>query len=409
MNSNKTYSNPDSDSDSDSDSDCSVNEIDWKGHIINSKYLIINNIGSGSYCTVWNVYDIENKNYIAFKIYNNDDTEDAINEKKIMDEIRKLKIKNIVLYEKSFLYKYEDNEYVIDIMPQYGYSLNDIRKLLRDNLNLNDENDNKIYNKYVEFLVKSKNTLLESLNILHDNNYVHSDIKPENILIDIPRLDTIILFEQIKNKSYELRKLKHSKFLSILSDYAIKISDNINISTSNILKYLENFNFNIKLCDMGTTLKINSSEIYKKHTSYYKSPMIILKYPLDKTYDYWSLSCTLYELITFNVLFDPFEENLVEKYDDIEDFNLLYLIISTIGLPSIDIIKNSSVKDIYFTFDYKSLRYYNKFILNPYINNILYYVNEFNKKNILELLDFITQNLIFQNLISQNLIFQNTT
>jgi len=397
MNSNKTYSNPDSDSDSDSDSDCSVNEIDWRGHIINSKYLIINNIGSGSYCTVWNVYDIENKNYIAFKIYNNDDTEDAINEKKIMDEIRKLKIKNIVLYEKSFLYKYEDNEYVIDIMPQYGYSLNDIRKLLRDNLNLNDENDKKIYNKYVEFLVKSKNTLLESLNILHDNNYVHSDIKPENILIDIPRLDTIILFEQIKNKAYELRKLKHSKFLSILSDYAIKISDNINISTLNILKYLENFNFNIKLCDMGTTLKINSSEIYKKHTSYYKSPMIILKYPLDKTYDYWSLSCTLYELITFNVLFDPFEENLVEKYDDIEDFNLLYLIISTIGLPSIDIIKNSSVKDIYFTFDYKSLRYYNKFILNPYINNILYYVNEFNKKNILELLDFITQNLIFQN------------
>jgi len=399
MNSNKTYSNPDSDSDSDSDSDCSVNEIDWRGHIINSKYLIINNIGSGSYCTVWNVYDIENKNYIAFKIYNNDDTEDAINEKKIMDEIRKLKIKNIVLYEKSFLYKYEDNEYVIDIMPQYGYSLNDIRKLLRDNLNLNDENDKKIYNKYVEFLVKSKNTLLESLNILHDNNYVHSDIKPENILIDIPRLDTIILFEQIKNKAYELRKLKHSKFLSILSDYAIKISDNINISTLNILKYLENFNFNIKLCDMGTTLKINSSEIYKKHTSYYKSPMIILKYPLDKTYDYWSLSCTLYELITFNVLFDPFEENLVEKYDDIEDFNLLYLIISTIGLPSIDIIKNSSVRDIYFTFDYKSLRYYNKFILNPYINNILYYVNEFNKKNILELLDFITQNLIFQNKI----------
>lgn len=395
MNSNKTYSNPDSECES--DSDCSVDEIDWRGHIINSKYLIINNIGSGSYCTVWNVYDIENKNYIAFKIYNNDDTEDAINEKKIMDEIRKLKIKNIVLYEKSFLYKYEDNEYVIDIMPQYGYSLNDIRKLLRDNLNLNDENDKKIYNKYVEFLVKSINTLLESLNILHDNNYVHSDIKPENILIDIPRLDTIILFEQIKNKAYELRKLKHSKFLSILSDYAIKISDNINISTLNILKYLENFNFNIKLCDMGTTLKINSSEIYKKHTSYYKSPMIILKYPLDKTYDYWSLSCTLYELITFNVLFDPFEENLVEKYDDIEDFNLLYLIISTIGLPSIDIIKNSSVRDIYFTFDYKSLRYYNKFILNPYINNILYYVNEFNKKNIFELLDFITQNLIFQN------------
>ena len=396
MNSNKFDSNSNSNSDSDSESECSMDEIDWRGCVINSKYLIINNIGSGSYCTVWNVYDIENKKYIAFKIYNNDDTEDAINEKKIMDEIRKLKIKNIVLYEKSFLYKYEDNEYIIDIMPQYGYSLNDIRKLLRDNLNLNNENYKKIYNKYIEFLVKSKNTLLESLNILHDNNYVHSDIKPENILIDIPRLDTIILFEQIKNKSYELRKLKFSKYLSSLSDYVIKITDNINISTSDILKYLENFNFNVKLCDMGTTLKINSSEIYKKHTSYYKSPMIILKYPLNKTYDYWSMSCTFYELITFNVLFDPFEENLVEKYDDIENFNLLYLIISTIGMPSKDIIKNSSVRDIYFTFDYHSLRYFNKFILNPYIKNILYYLNVSNKENILELLNFITQNLNFQ-------------
>lgn len=403
MNSNKFNSISDTDTESnsksDSDSDCSMDEINWKGHIVNSKYLIINNIGSGSYCTVWNVYDIENKKYLAFKIYNNDDTEDAINEKKIMDYIRKLKIKNIVLYEKTFLYKYEDNEYIIDIMPQYGYSLNDIRKLLRDNLNLNDENDKKIYNKYIEFLVKSKNTLLESLNILHDNNYVHSDIKPENILIDIPRLDTIILFEQIKNKSYELRKLKFSKYLTSLSDYAIKITDNINISTSDILKYLENFNFNVKLCDMGTTLKINSSEIYKKHTSYYKSPMIILKYPLNKTYDYWSMSCTFYELITFNVLFDPFEEILVEKYDDIEDFNLLYLIISTIGMPSKDIIKNSSVRDIYFTFDYNSLRYFNKFILNPYIKNILYYLNVSNKENILELLNFITQNLIFENTI----------
>jgi len=150
------------------------------------------------------------------------------------------------------------------------------------------------------------------------------------------------------------------------------------------------------LCDMGTTLKNNSSEIYKKHTSYYKSPMIILKFPLNKNYDYWSLSCTFYELITFNVLFDPFEENLVEKHDDIENFNLLYLIISTIGLPPKDIIKHSSVRDIYFTFDYNSLRYFNKFILNPYIKNILYYLNVSNKENILELLNFITQNLNFQ-------------
>ena len=144
-------SDTDNEINSDSDSNCSIDEIDWRGHIINSKYLIINNIGSGSYCTVWNVYDIENKKYIAFKIYNNDDTEDAIHEKKIMDEVRKLNINNIVLYEKSFVYKYEDTDYIIDIMPQYGYSLNDIRKLMRDNINLNNDSDKKIYDKYIDF------------------------------------------------------------------------------------------------------------------------------------------------------------------------------------------------------------------------------------------------------------------
>ena len=102
-----------------------------------------------------------------------------------MDEVRKLNINNIVLYEKSFVYKYEDTDYIIDIMPQYGYSLNDIRKLMRDNINLNNDSDKKIYDKYIDFLIKSKNTILNSLEVLHNNNYVHSDIKPENILIDI--------------------------------------------------------------------------------------------------------------------------------------------------------------------------------------------------------------------------------
>ena len=84
-----------------------------------------------------------------------------------------------------------------------------------------------------------------------------------------------------------------------------------------------------------------------------------------------------------------------EKYGDIEDFNLLYLIISTIGLPSKDIIKNSSTKDIYFTFDYNSLRYFNKFIPNPFIDNMLSYLTEDNKKNILELIQFTTQHITF--------------
>jgi serine/threonine protein kinase len=395
----QTNSNTDTDTDTESESESEY--INWSGKIINSRYLIMNKIGKGSYCSVWNVYDIKEKKYIGFKIYNNDDTDDAKYEKKIMDELKKLNIKDIVLYNKSFVYEYNSYEYIIDIIPLYGYSLNDIRHLLRDNLNLiNCEKDKKIYNNYINFLVKVKNNLLTILEKLHKNEYIHTDIKPENILIDKPRVDTLILFEQIKNKHIEYielkKKFKFSNILEELSKYTLHIIENLSISNMDVIKYIEDFNFNIKLCDMGTSLKCDSSEIYKKHTSYYKSPMIILKYPLNYDYDYWSFACTLYELITFNLLFDPFDENLLEKYDDIEDFNLLYLIISTIGMPSCDIINNSPVKDIFFTFDIKTLRFYDEFICKEFINDIMFYNDDNNKNDMIVLLQFIINNLKYK-------------
>lgn len=382
------------------DSNCSSDsedEIIWTSHIINNQYLILNKLGSGSYCSVWNVYDIPNKRYIAFKIYNTEDTEDALEEKKIMDKIRKLKIPDVVLYEKSFVYNYDNNEYIIDVMPQYGYSLNDIKKIFRDIIYL-PENKN-LLNKYIEFIIIVKNKLVNILQNMHSHKIAHTDIKPENILIDIPRLDTIILIEKLKDLHKNIQnknKKNNNKINEILRRNSKDFIDNLSISQSDIITYLEEFNFNVKLCDMGTTMDFNCNEIYKKHTSYYKSPHIILKLKLDEKYDYWSLACTIYELITSTVLFDPFEENLVEKYDDIEDFNLMFLITSTIGLPPIDLINKSNVSDIFFTFDKSCLRFYNKLCFNPYINNILNLINNnSDKKNIYELILFINKHLSY--------------
>ncbi len=391
--SNNSYSSYNSDSNSSNYSEES-SDINWQTHVVNNQYIILNKLGSGSYCTVWNVYDILNKRYIAFKIYNTEDTDDAIEEKKIMDNLRKFKIPDIVLYEKSFVYKYNDDEYIIDIMPQYGYSLNDIKKIFRDTIYL-PENQH-IFNRYIDFINKIKNKLENILIIMHSHNIAHTDIKPENILIDIPRLDTLILIEQIKDlHNKNKKKFNNKKLINILKQKAEEFLEKLSITQNDVCNYLNEFNFDIKLCDMGTTMEFNSKEIYKKHTSYYKSPHIILKYPLDNRYDFWSLGCTIYELITSTVLFDPFEENLIEKYDDIEDFNLMFLIISALGMPPIQLINESKLSDIYFSFDKKTIRFYNKLIHIPYIQNILNLINESNKKNIYELLLFITKFLKF--------------
>ena len=81
MSSNSNNSNSSSNSSNSDESE----DINWQTQIINNQYIILNKLGSGSYCSVWNVYDIINKRYIAFKIYNTEDTDDAIEEKKIMD------------------------------------------------------------------------------------------------------------------------------------------------------------------------------------------------------------------------------------------------------------------------------------------------------------------------------------
>ena len=365
-------------------------KINWVGEIIKNKYLILNKLGKGSYCTVWNTYDIETRELIALKIYNNNDIDDGINEKNVIDDLKKLNLNKSVLYNKFIEFEFNNEKYISYTMDNCGYSLNDIRKLFRDII----KNDNNINYKYIKFIDKIKNDIIEILNILHNNNYAHTDIKPENILINKPRLESKIIYEEIYKLHEKLKKNKSKKIIQELKNLIESFSD-LEIEDKNIIKYLDNFDYDIRLCDFGTCLKFGDNTIYKKHTSYYKSPHIILKYPLTKDYDYWSLGCTLYELITGEILFNPFDENLVNIYEDIEDINLMYLIVSTIGMPPIDLINKSKIADVLFTFDRKSVRGYKKIEYNDYITNMLSIVTSENVIVLQELVLFIIKKIIY--------------
>lgn len=378
-NSNTSYDSSDSEDDS----------IDWTGHIINNKYIILNQLGHGSYCTVWNTYDIESKNLYAFKIYNLDDTEDGLNEKNILDIIKSYKLNNVILYNKSFEYEYDENKYLIFIMEQCGYSLNEIRKLFREVIKI----DNEINLNYFIFITKIQSVIINILENLHKNGYAHTDIKPENILITIPRLESTIIHERIKAIHNQFKKQKNIKILENISKSCNDIIENIDLSDKLIIDYLSNFNFDIKLCDFGTCLKFGDNTIYKKHTTYYKSPKIILKFPLDNTYDYWSLGCTLYELITGEVLFNPFNDDLISLYDDIEDINLMYLISSSIGLPPLNMINNSKISDVIFTFDKKCIRGFKSIKFNNFIQNMLNLETDSNKKILYNLINYVINNV----------------
>ncbi len=368
---------------SDSDSmDSEDNNIEWSGKVINNKYIILNKIGSGSYCSVWNAYDIDTQNIYALKIYKEDDTEHAEIEVNIMNTIKKFNMTNCVLYLHSFNYEYQDEDsdhdgtvFSMQITELCGYSLYEINKIFRDIFP-----ENKVlYANYIDFLYRANKIILSIIDIMHKNNFSHTDIKPENILIDVPKLDSMILYTKVKQKHNDLKSMLKKKgklknLNEILAKECTEIVSSTDLTSEDIMEYLKEFNFSVKLCDFGTSLSIPDKTIYKKHTTYYKSPKIILKYELDKTYDYWSYGCSLYELITGKVLFDPFNENILDEYGDHENHNLLYLITCCLGMPPCDFINKSNVADLFFTCDRTCIRGYTDINYNPFIDNMFKFV-----------------------------------
>jgi len=360
-----------------SNNSCSSTEqedIDWSQVIIKNRYIILNKLGSGSYCSVWAVYDVEKRKMYALKIYNEEDTDDAYIEKKTMDIIKSFNIQNVLLYSDFFTYDYEDDTYAMQLIELCGYSLNNLIKLFKNDF----KTDSELYSNYINFLYRIITDLTIIITKLHTYEYSHTDIKPENILIDIPNYENKIILETIQKFHSNILK-KKGKAKNIINELHKEIKEyinNINISENEIKNYLKDFNYGIKLCDFGTALKMGDKTIHKKHTQYYKSPKIILKYELDNTYDFWSIGCTIYELLTSVILFDPYNSEIENKYGENDDRNLMYLIVSALGIPNKKILENSKVSDIFFTSDNKCSRGYfdikYKSFITELINNISY-------------------------------------
>jgi len=313
-------SNSNSSSSSSSEYTDSENEddsmIDWSLNVFNDRYIIIKKLGKGSYCSVWLSYDQKANKMIALKIYNREDYKRAKREIKVFDEIKSKNIPCVITYIDKFVHvdeefdsndegsdsessSYTTNKFLCVTMELCGYSLNDIITIFKKNNN----------NIPANAILNWHDKICLILNMMHKNGLVHTDIKPENILTDIPRyeiLNFINLEKELKNKKRKDIQNKINK--------TININNNLTVNFDYIYSYVVFKQSNIYLCDMGTTMKPGDPILYKKHTLYYRSPESILEIGWDETYDLWSLGCTLYELAENKILFN-IDNNLELLYD----------------------------------------------------------------------------------------------
>lgn len=377
----------------------SSQQLDFQFKFLNDRYIIIKKLGKGGHASVWLTYDSVTKKYYALKIGNIDYYEENVLETSILKKLSHCKY--LVDCASCFDYKSELGTHHCNVMELMGGTILDYIKR------------NKTIN--IDVIVNFVKQLLIGIETLHSNNIIHGDIKPENILISCPsnkiqnlinklNLDELIngsvlpqkeqkreiilnRIKQILNECEESTDKKNNECVSdeedwetcsntysdstdsdnvysdddmnsslftISSDGSHDDSESDSCSESDSLHDITNqINIDVKLTDMSSCIVKNNFPEKKLDTQYYRAPELLLRLPYDESSDMWAFGCTIYEMLTRTLLFDPDEYDRNKRYH-------LYLITQKLGQIPTELIEKSKNRDVYFTHNMKKIKGFHK-------------------------------------------------
>jgi serine/threonine-protein kinase SRPK3 len=352
-----TQSYIESESDDDNQNHFDILNIDNK---IIDNYNILYELGRGGDSVVLLVYDINDNNFYALKIHRSSIYNDSVNELKFISKLPK-KSNNFTNLIRYFTKIENKNKYLCSVWKLYGPNVD---YLLRNT------------NKGLPLLLVKKIMIqiIESVKILHNNYKVfHGDIKTDNILINELMEKEKYILDKYKKENFpdnyikqrqelwlsmgkkleNINKMNKNMKQSVRIQVHNNIINNIKNKEKNIFN-IKSLNTNIKVClsDFGTFCYEHEKHNYQFGTRYYQAPEIILMGECSYPVDIWALGCTLYELLSGEILFDPIKD----KYYD-RDYYHLSLINDTCGDFPYDFIKETKYYKKYFTKQGKIIDY----------------------------------------------------
>jgi len=333
----------DSDITESSDIDYSQNGDELIGEVINNKFFLLYKIGYGSFSSVWLTYDISDDNFYAMKIQTPNDYDEGIQELKIYDMIQKICKENesLMTIKQYFIMLKDEKKYVCMLMDLMAGTLYDVIKT--------DKYNNGIPSESVK---KVETQLMDAIKILHNFDIIHTDIKPENILVcginkkyqkiidKFKKLNLKEKFDEnlttlkekynLKNKRQK-EKFKKVKYLILLElnkhiHEIIDFNEILSDRTSDLFTEDQINNIKIKLADFGSILyesQLKKDNWYPEITTrYYRDPRVILGLPYDKTVDIFSAKCTLHEVEYAKIKYNP--DMLKEEEEDENNYSTDY-------------------------------------------------------------------------------------
>ncbi len=334
----KKYSDDSSDySSSDSDkSKKTVDHVNVLGKFLNNKYMVLKQLGDGKFGVAWLSYSVTDEKIVCIKIYhtgkkNSVEAETEINHLK---SLRQHNCKFIIKLLDTFIYESDQGKHICLVIPCMATSLYDLVR-----------NGNGLPVKIVRSITQQ---ILVAMHIIHTKSgLVHLDIKPDNIMLEgyskqthdfikkFKKIDLKNLFTMCEKKvQKEMRdeekdkgkkkktKIDKHKVQEIIYEKGMKsiidflYSDGINTGGSSNAggvdsKYINNPT--ICVIDFGSACLNKDRTKYHNRTEYFDTPEDIIGYNVKNfSCDMWAVACTVFELLTGDLLFDT----NTEKSDD---------------------------------------------------------------------------------------------
>ncbi len=209
------------------------------GELFESRYHVLQNLGRGMFSSVVRATDTKTDQLVAIKIVRNNDT------------MRKAGMKEIEILKDLTANDPEDKKHLMRLERSFEHKGH--LCMVFENMSLNLRELLKKFGRDVGINLKAirayAQQLFLGLSLLRKCQYLHADLKPDNILVNDAR---------------------------------------------NVLK----------ICDLGSASSIDEIITAPYLVSrFYRAPEIIMGIPYDYGIDVWSVGCTLFELYTGKILF----------------------------------------------------------------------------------------------------------
>lgn len=338
------------------------------GDIINGKYVLIKKLGYGTFSVVWLAYLVDktvseyDKKFYAIKVFHPEHYDLGTIESSIITKFKSFDLPMVKFYETIYFTPLNANQQsvclVFDVMTCSTMNL----------VCMDRYTDGLPENVSLHIILQVTKSLL----ILQQNNYLYTDVRPENIMIksNNDQLDQFCKMfyelnydEKWQNKCAEIltkhefnlnNKPHKSKYTKLKRKSSIKLITSI---VDSINLHVEDIPRNVQISDTMETILIDYNNAFrseKKNTNpnvqsrNYKAPEVLLGLPYTYKIDVWSLGCTFYELLTGECLFDPEGS---KSYST--DCNHIYWMVELLGQLPRHMIKSANTEERFFYSDGK--------------------------------------------------------